>query len=101
MSEKLTRGLKELVRKEAGKAAKKEEKMESKSEKRTEKSGGGEGNWIKGAIKHPGALHAELGVPEGKKIPAKKMERALHSQNPTMRKQANLANTLKNFKRKM
>ena len=26
-------------------------------------------NFIQGAIKHPGALHKELGVPEGKKIP--------------------------------
>lgn len=25
--------------------------------------------WIQGAIKHPGALHKELGVPKGKKIP--------------------------------
>ena len=33
-------------------------------------------NWIKGAIKHPGALHKELGVPEGKKIPAKKLAKA-------------------------
>lgn len=29
--------------------------------------------WIQSAIKHPGALHKELGVPEGKKIPAKKL----------------------------
>lgn len=26
-------------------------------------------NWIKGAIKHPGALHKALGVPAGTKIP--------------------------------
>ena len=32
--------------------------------------------WIQGAIKKPGALHKELGVPEGKKIPAKKLEAA-------------------------
>ena len=25
------------------------------------------GKWIAEAIKHPGALHKELGVPEGKK----------------------------------
>ena len=52
-------------------------------------------NWIKGAIKHPGALHKELGVPQGKKIPAKKLEAAAHSRNPTERKRANLAKTLK------
>jgi hypothetical protein len=33
-------------------------------------------HWIKGAIKHPGALHKELGVPEGEKIPAKKLHKA-------------------------
>ena len=52
-------------------------------------------DWIKGAIKHPGALHKELGVKEGKKIPAKKLEKAEHSKNPTLRKRANLAKTLK------
>jgi hypothetical protein len=35
-----------------------------------------EKNWIKGAIKHPGALHKELGVPEGEKIPAAKLNAA-------------------------
>ena len=33
-------------------------------------------NWIAGAIKHPGALHEELGVPKGKKIPAAKLKKA-------------------------
>src|SRR6185312_16324240 len=55
----------------------------------------GGGNWIAGAIKHPGALHKELGVPEGKKIPAKKLKKAEHSSNPLERKRANLAETLK------
>ena len=32
--------------------------------------------WIQKAIKKPGALHKELGVPEGKKIPKKKLEKA-------------------------
>lgn len=34
------------------------------------------GDFIAGAIKHPGALHKELGVPQGKKIPAKKLAKA-------------------------
>jgi len=51
-------------------------------------------NWIKGAIKHPGALHKELGVPQGKKIPQAKLEKAEKSKNPTLRKRANLAETL-------
>lgn len=55
--------------------------------------------WISGAIKHPGALHRDLGVPEGKKIPAKKLAAARHSKNPTIRRRANLARTLGGFHR--
>lgn len=55
--------------------------------------------WIKGAIKHPGALRGKLHVKEGQKIPAKKMQMALHSKNPTTRKQAHLAVTLKKLPR--
>lgn len=33
-------------------------------------------NWISGAIKKPGALHKELGVAAGKKIPEQKLEAA-------------------------
>lgn len=51
-------------------------------------------HWIAGAIKHPGALHRDLGVPEGEKIPAKKMAAARHSSNPTIRRRAALARTL-------
>ncbi len=60
------------------------------------KSGGG-ANWIQSAIKNPGSLRSELHIPEGKKISAKKLDKALHSDNPTMRKQASLAKTLKSF----
>lgn len=42
-----------------------------------------------------GALHKSLHVPEGKKIPEKKLEKAEHSKNPTLRKRAVLAETLK------
>ena len=52
-------------------------------------------NWIKGAISHPGALHRALHVPQGKPIPAAKLAKAAHSSNPTMRRRANLAKTLK------
>lgn len=51
--------------------------------------------WIQGAIKNKGALHKTLGVPEGKKIPEKKLEKAEHSKNPTTKKRAVLAETLK------
>ena len=54
----------------------------------------GDKNWISKAIKHPGALHHELGVPEGKKIPAKKLNKAAKS-GGKLGKQANLAKTLK------
>lgn len=52
-------------------------------------------HWIKGAIKHKGALHKSLGVPEGKKIPPRLLTKALHSSNPTTRRRAALAKTLK------
>ena len=55
----------------------------------------GGGKWIQGAIKHPGALHRQLGVPQGQKIPAKKLAKAAKSDNPTLRRRANLAKTLK------
>jgi hypothetical protein len=56
--------------------------------------------WIQGAIKHKGALHRDLGVPAGKKIPASKIKKAEHSKNPTIKKRAILAETLKGFKKK-
>jgi hypothetical protein len=59
------------------------------------KSGGSSGDWMEGAVKHPGALHRELGVPAGQKIPAKKLEKAEHSSNPLERKRADLAETFK------
>ena len=49
--------------------------------------------WIQGAIKHPGALHEELGVPKGEKIPAKKLEKAAHA-GGKLGQRARLAETL-------
>lgn len=57
-------------------------------------------NWIKGAIKHKGALHRELGVPEGEKIPDKKMAKAAKSKNPKIKKQVALAKTLSKLRKK-
>ncbi len=59
--------------------------------------GGQPEKWIKGAIKHPGSLHKALDVPQDKNIPAKKLEKATHSDNPKIAKKANLAKTLKSF----
>ena len=56
-------------------------------------------NWIARAIRKPGALHKELGVKAGEKIPAKKLKEAEHSKNPTERKRAALAKTLRSFKK--
>lgn len=58
--------------------------------------------WIQSALSKKGSkgkLHRELGVPEGKKIPAKKLAKAEHSKNPTIRREANLAKTLKKLKK--
>lgn len=54
-------------------------------------------NWIAGATKNKGALHRNLGVPQGQKIPAKKLQTAAKSKNPTIAKEAALAKTLKSF----
>ena len=49
--------------------------------------------WIAGAIKKPGALHKELGVAEGKKIPKAKLEEAAKHKGKEG-KRARLAETL-------
>ncbi len=56
--------------------------------------------WIqKATSKNKGKLHRELGVKEGEKIPAKKLAKAEKSKNPTLRKEATLAKTLKGLKK--
>lgn len=56
--------------------------------------------WIQKAVsKHPGALHKELHVKKGEKIPAKKLEKAAHSDNPKLAKRASLAKTLRGIRR--
>lgn len=42
----------------------------------TVRDGGGDGKWIQKAIKKPGALHKQLGIAKGKKIPAKTLASA-------------------------
>lgn len=54
--------------------------------------------WIQEAIKKPGALHKELHVPMGKKIPAKKLAAAA-KKGGKIGKRARLAETLKGFKK--
>lgn len=55
-------------------------------------------DWIGGAIKHPGALHKELGVPEGQSIPQKTLRRAAKSDGK-LGQRARLALTLKGLRR--
>lgn len=50
-------------------------------------------NWIQSAIKHPGALHAEMGVPQGTKIPKNKL-RAAALKGGLLGRRARLAITL-------
>ncbi len=54
------------------------------------------GHWIAGAIKKPGTLHRELGVPEGTKIPAAKLNTAAQA-GGKLGQRARLAKTLKGF----
>ncbi len=56
-------------------------------------------NWIKDAIKKPGALRKELGVKKGKKIPAKKLNAAA-KKGGKLGQRARLAKTLKKMNRK-
>jgi len=55
------------------------------------------GGWISNAIRKPGALHEELGVPKGDKIPAKMLAKAAKKSGKIGRR-ARLAETLKGLK---
>jgi len=51
-------------------------------------------DFIQGAIKQPGALHKALGVPEGKPIPASKLQ-PKPGDSPKMKRRKALARTLR------
>jgi hypothetical protein len=55
-------------------------------------------NWIAGATKNKGALHKNLGVPQGEKIPAAKLKAAA-AKGGKVGKEARLAQTLKGLKK--
>lgn len=55
-------------------------------------------HWIAGAIKSPGALHKELHVPAGEKIPAKKLNAAA-KKGGKEGKRARFAKVLASFKK--
>ena len=54
--------------------------------------------WIQKAIKKPGALHKQMGVPAGQKIPAKKLDAAAKKPGK-LGQRARLAETLKGLKK--
>lgn len=55
--------------------------------------------WIQAMHMKKGALHQELGVPMGKKIPKKKLNKAAKSSNAKLAKRANLAKTLSGLRK--
>ena len=54
--------------------------------------------WIQKAIKKPGQLHKDLGVPAGKKIPESKLKAAA-AKGGKVGQRARLAETLKGMKK--
>lgn len=57
------------------------------------------GNWIKNAIKKPGALRKQLGIKGDAKIPAKKLDKAAKSSGK-LGQRARLAKTLNKLRKK-
>lgn len=55
-------------------------------------------NWIKDAIKKPGALRKSMGVKQGEKIPAKELKSAAKKPGKTGQR-ARLAMTLRKMKK--
>jgi hypothetical protein len=55
-------------------------------------------DWIQKAIKRPGALRKKAGVKEGENIPVRWLRKAIKSDDPITRRQAQLAFTLRNMK---
>ena len=60
---------------------------------------GGKANWIKGAVKKPGALRAQLGVKGDEKIPAGKLAKAAKAPGK-LGQRARLAQTFAKMRKK-
>lgn len=65
----------------------------------TERKNGGRTKGFLSNLKK-GALHKEMGVKAGEKIPAKKLEKAAHSDNPLLKKRAVFAENARHWKKK-
>ncbi|MGA9565452.1 MAG: hypothetical protein WBS19_08010 [Candidatus Korobacteraceae bacterium] len=54
--------------------------------------------WMAKAFsKHPGKLHERLHVPEGEPIPESKLDKAAHSSDTSLKREAVLAETAKRY----
>lgn len=58
-----------------------------------------EEKWMQDAVKpeNKGKLRSKLHVKKGEKIPMKKLTKAAHSKNPTLKKEAVLAETFRKY----
>jgi len=56
-------------------------------------------NWMKTAVKKPGALHEDLGIPKDQKIPASKLK-IKPGDSALLKKRKTLAKTFKKARRK-
>lgn len=56
-------------------------------------------HWMQNAVKRPGALHRALHVPMGEKIPEGKIEKATHSGNERLAREARLAETFSHYRK--
>ena len=55
------------------------------------------GGWVSKAIRKPGALHEELGIPMGEKIPTETLDKAAKA-GGKLGQRARLAKTMRGFK---
>lgn len=62
---------------------------------RSKKNVMNEGKWIQKMHLDKGALRKKLHVKEGQNIPLNKLDKAMHSKNPLLKKEAVLANTFR------
>ena len=57
------------------------------------------GKWMQKAVKKPGALHEQMGIPKGKKIPAKALAKAAKAPGK-LGQRARLAQTFAKMRKK-